>query len=65
MSFFDTQRRSNEDILVVTSNGVARFVLDVITNPDFDTPRKLRTAAYGVVELSPNKTELLFWDKRA
>ena len=65
VSFFDTQRRSNEDILVVTSNGVARFVLDVITNPDFDTPRKLRTAAYGVVELSPNKTELLFWDKRA
>lgn len=64
-TFFDTQKGEDKDILVVTSNGVARFVLDVITNPDFKTPRKLGTAAYGIVELSANKTELILWDKRA
>lgn len=64
-TFFDTHQGEDKDILVVTSNGVARFVLDVITNPDFKTPRKLRTAAYGIVELSANKTELILWDKRA
>jgi len=62
--FFESQRGEKEDILVVTSNGVARFILDVINNPDINTPRKLRTAAYGVISLKDDKTELLLWDKR-
>ena len=62
--FFDEHMGQVQDILVVTSNGVARFVLDVITNPNLDIPRKLRTAAYSLIELGPNKIELKFWDKR-
>lgn len=64
-TFFESQRGSDDDILVVTSNGIARFVLDVITNPDMNTPRKLRTAAYGVIKLGLETTELTAWDKRA
>lgn len=63
--FFKEQRGQKQDILVVTSNGVARFVLDVITSPTLDIPRKLRTAAYGLIELDADKIELKFWDKRA
>ena len=62
--FFDMHRSSGEDILVVTSNGIARFVLDVFKQVPIDTPRKLRTAAFGLVELGANKTELIYWDKR-
>ena len=62
--FFDIHRNSGEDILVVTSNGIARFVLDVFKQVPIDTPRKLRTAAFGLVELGANKTELVYWDKR-
>lgn len=63
--FFDAQRGKDEDILLVTSNGIARFVLDVISNPNADLPRKLRTAAYGEIDLSTDKIDLKFWDKRA
>lgn len=63
--FFESQRHQEGDILVVTSNGIARFILDVISNPDINTPRKLRTAAYGVISLNGDRTDLLVWDKRA
>ncbi len=63
--FFDEHIGHDGDILVVTSNGVARFVLDVITNPNLDIARKLRTAAYGLIKLDAGKIELQFWDKRA
>ena len=63
--FFESQRHQESDILVVTSNGIARFILDVISNPDINTPRKLRTAAYGVISLNGDRTDLLVWDKRA
>lgn len=49
--------------LVVTSNGVARFVLDVIGMSD-DAPKKLRTGAYGIIELRPKGPVLLSWDVR-
>lgn len=63
-SFFETHRQTGEDILVVTSNGIARFVLDVVVNIPPNTPRKLRTAAFGLIELGAGKTELIYWDKR-
>jgi len=64
VAFFNEHRNSAEDILVVTSNGIARFVLDAITGIDPDTPRKLSTAAFGLVKLEPGKTELTYWNKR-
>ncbi len=64
IAFFEDHRNDGGDILVVTSNGIARFVLDAIKGVDPDAPRKLRTAAFGHVELSKEKTELLYWDRR-
>ncbi len=64
-TFFEDHRSHDEDILVVTSNGIARFVLDVVHNPDMNLPRKLRTAAYGCISLKDGATLLDYWDKRA
>jgi len=49
--------------LVVTSNGVARFVLDVV-ECDQAVPLKLRTGSYGVIELRPVGPALMQWDIR-
>ncbi len=54
------------DILVVTSNGVARFALDAADEIPTDAPRKLKTAAFGVVALSADgKGVILDWNVRA
>jgi probable phosphoglycerate mutase len=54
---------ANSNTLVVTSNGVARFLLDVVK---FDkcVPLKLRTGAYGVIELGAAGPVLEGWDIR-
>jgi broad specificity phosphatase PhoE len=49
--------------LVVTSNGVARFLLDVV-EVNQDVPRKLRTGAYGTIDLTPKGPVLNSWDVR-
>lgn len=49
--------------LVVTSNGVARFLLDVI-DCDRTVPLKLRTGSYGIVELKAKGPVLLDWNVR-
>jgi len=64
-TFFDVHRHTDENILVVTSNGIARFVLDALENLPVNVPRKLRTAAFGLINLRTDKTELLYWDKRS
>lgn len=53
------------DILVVTSNGIARFALDAVDEIATDAPRKLRTAAYGIIEIENGHSKLTAWDKRA
>lgn len=40
---------TDETILVVTSNGIARFILDVAVSIPDGAPRKLKTGAYGIV----------------
>lgn len=64
--FFEgTRERAPERALVVTSNGVARFALDVTTGTKEDVSRKLRTGAYGRITLAPDGTTLLEdWDLR-
>ena len=54
---------SNANTLVVTSNGVARFLLDVVA-VNQDVPRKLRTGAYGAIDLTPKGPVLTSWDVR-
>lgn len=49
--------------LVVTSNGVARFILDVVAR-DKDVPLKLRTGSYGMIDLTPTGPVLAGWDIR-
>lgn len=53
----------NANTLVVTSNGVARFLLDVVDGGK-SAPKKLRTGAYGIVELRANGPTLLSWNVR-
>jgi probable phosphoglycerate mutase len=50
--------------LVVTSNGVARFILDVVAGVGQDVPRKLRTGSYGVIALNPTGPRLNAWNVR-
>ena len=63
--FFEAHMDYGKDILVVTSNGVARFVLDVVSGVSKETPRKLRTAAFGLIELEDSEAKLVSWDERA
>jgi len=63
--FFAKHQKFKGDILVVTSNGIARFALDAVDEIATDAPRKLRTAAYGVVEIENGHSKLTAWDIRA
>ena len=49
--------------LVVTSNGVARFLLDVV-ECDKTVPLKLRTGSYGIIDLTRKGPILAGWDIR-
>ena len=61
-TFFKQHEASKNDILVMTSNGIARFALDAVDEIATDAPRKLRTAAYGVVEIENGHSKLTAWD---
>ena len=51
------------NILVVTSNGTARFLLDIVKNGG-EAERKLRTGSYGIIALSDTGPELEGWNIR-
>jgi len=51
------------NILVVTSNGTARFLLDIVKNGG-GAERKLRTGSYGIIALSDTGPELEGWNIR-
>jgi probable phosphoglycerate mutase len=53
-------------ILVVTSNGVARFALDIVSGgAGALAPRKLRTGAYGQLRVGRDGVvDLISWDQR-
>ena len=53
----------NTNILVVTSNGVARFLLDVVIGGEA-APKKLRTGSYGVISLDAKGSKLVSWNIR-
>ncbi|MEM6415708.1 MAG: phosphoglycerate mutase family protein [Pseudomonadota bacterium] len=54
------------DVLIVTSNGVARFALNAADRVEAGLGRKLRTAAFGVAEVtSDGHTSILEWNVRS
>ena len=55
---------TNDDILVVTSNGIARFLFEAVDNIEIDIQRKLNTACFGLVKVSRGITSLKFWNKK-
>lgn len=51
--------------LIVTSNGIARFLLDAVNELPDDTPRKLKTGAWGEVAITRSGTSTLkAWNLR-
>ena len=63
-SFLSDHQKHDCDILVVTSNGIARFALDAVDEIATDAPRKLRTAAYGIIEIRNSYATITAWDRR-
>lgn len=58
----DLLDQSEGTTLIVTSNGIARFVLDVAT--DGGAERKLKTGAYGVVQERDSGWHVTEWNVR-
>lgn len=52
------------DTLIVTSNGIARFVLSAFPNPTAEFEIKLKTAAYGIVVMDAGEVTVERWNQR-
>lgn len=50
--------------LIVTSNGIARFLPDVVDERPADLDRKLKTGAWGELIVTPARSQLLTWNQR-
>lgn len=60
-----SQAGAERPVLIVTSNGIARFVLDVIAHPEGRPDSiKLKTGAYGVIEARSETAVLRSWNIR-
>tara|TARA_R100000935_G_scaffold6692_1_gene14331 strand:+ start:831 stop:1433 length:603 start_codon:yes stop_codon:yes gene_type:complete len=55
---------SEDTALVVTSNGIARFLPDVVDAQPDDLDRKLKTGAWGVVEIDGAASRITSWNQR-
>lgn len=68
MARFDAERKTGRNILMVTSNGAARFArsaLNALENGRKPgAPLKLRTGAYGAIEVDGEGQRLLCWNVR-
>ncbi|MEL6859700.1 MAG: histidine phosphatase family protein [Pseudomonadota bacterium] len=57
--------RPTEPVLIVTSNGIARFVLDAVTKFEAQPDSiKLKTGAYGHLRVSGETVTLINWNMR-
>ncbi len=65
-SFFVRIREMAPDdiVLAITSNGVARFVLDAASRAEPDLPKKLRTGAFGRIDINDDQAIVAEWDVR-
>lgn len=50
--------------LVVTSNGIARFLPEVVDEAPAGLDRKLKTGAWGEVTVAPSGSRILNWNQR-
>ena len=64
-SFIQKHAESDEDILAVTSNGIARFVLQAIPPSEIAKDIKLKTGAFGILICQPEAISLQSWNQRA
>lgn len=55
---------AEDAVLAVTSNGVARFALDAADKMSAAFPRKLRTGAYGRIDIDNKHAVVAAWDMR-
>lgn len=56
--------RSDDVVLMITSNGIARFALDAADETPATAPRKLRTGAYGRIDINNDRAVVAQWDIR-
>lgn len=65
-AFFLEMSKIPGDVLVVTSNGIARFCLDVVDDFAIAIPSiKLATAAFGVIKCESGETKMTDWNVKA
>ena len=55
---------AEDTALIVTSNGIARFLPDVVDVQPDDLDRKLKTGAWGVVEIDGATSCITSWNLR-
>ncbi len=61
-ALFADVAKASGDTLAVTSNGVARFALDAADLVPPDAPRRLKTAAFGIVEAGAGPCRVTDWN---
>jgi broad specificity phosphatase PhoE len=52
------------NVLIVTSNGTARFLPDVVDAKPDGLDRKLKTGAWGEIRVAPGRSEIVAWNVR-
>lgn len=62
--FFKHQAKLGGASLVMTSNGIARFIFQALQIPSEDYSIKLRTGAFGVLQQGHGGWSLQAWDRR-
>jgi len=55
---------ASANVLIVTSNGTARFLPDVVDTAPAGLDRKLRTGAWGEVNVTRDTAVIAAWDRR-
>ena len=55
---------TDDTALIVTSNGIARFLTDVVNRKPVALNRKLKTGAWGSVEIQNGTSEITEWNLR-
>ena len=53
-----------QNALIVTSNGIARFLPDLVDERPDNLGRKLKTAAWGIVDVTDTGSRIMEWGSR-
>ena len=55
---------ADDTVLIITSNGIARFLPDVVDSQPEALDRKLKTGAWGIVDVGQDGSRILDWNLR-